>query len=125
MGFVIMRTVISALCLSAIFASPAVAQCYGDAAAAFGCGVPRPNEAYLETFGDSRGNEVIPEYYGNSRPISANDLFTTQETIGFYRNLYRGWRGNYWSEQTFRNSMNRQAQPLRRFGNTPAIGPRF
>ena len=127
-----MRTLLSALylsalalCLSAIQASPAFAQCYGDAANAFGCGVSRPNEASLESFGDSRSNQVMPDYYGDSRPISASELFSQQETMSYYRRLYRGWRGNTWSETALRNSMNSQSQPLRQFGRFPAARARF
>jgi hypothetical protein len=119
-----MRTVLSALCLSILSAGSAFAQCYGDAAEAFGCGVSRSNEAALESFGES-GNEVLPNYHGNSRTISASELFSHEETLNYYRRLYRGYRGNNWSEAAFRNSMNSQAQPLRRFRNTPPTGPRF
>jgi hypothetical protein len=118
-----MRTLLSALCLSIVFASPVFAECYGDAAEAFGCGVPRSNDSSLESFGDSR-DEVLPDYYGNARPISASDLFSHQEMVSFYRRIYRG-RTNNWSEATFRNSMNRQSGPLRRFTNTPSVAPRF
>jgi len=119
-----MRTILSALCLSVVIVSPALAQCYGDAADAFGCGVSRPSQASLESFGDSR-NEVVPDYYGDSRPVSVSELFSQQETMNYYRRLYRGWRGNNWSESALRNSMNSQSQPLRRFGNTPSAAPRF
>jgi hypothetical protein len=119
-----MKTLLCALALSGIFVSPAFAQCYGDAAEAFGCGVSRSDEANLESFGDSK-NEVVPDYYGNSRPISASELFSHEETMNYYRRLYRGWRGNNWSESALRNSMNSQSQPLRRFSNMPATGPRF
>jgi hypothetical protein len=119
-----MKTLLCALTLSVVFTSSAYAQCYGDAADAFGCGVSRPNEATLESFGDSR-NEVVPDYYGNSRPISASELFSEQETLNYYRRLYRGWRGNNWSESALRNSMNSQSRPLRPIGNTPSVGPRF
>ena len=119
-----MRTLLCALSLSDIFVSPALAQCYGDAADAFGCGVSRPSEASLESFGDSR-NDVVPDYYGNSRAISTSELFSQEETMNYYRRLYRGWRGNNWSESALRNSMNSQSQPLRRSNNIPAIGPRF
>ena len=123
MGSRIMRTVLGALCLSFVFASSAMAQCYGDAAAAFGCGVPAAKEDTLESFGDSR-NEVAPDYYGNSRYITANDLFSHQETINQYKRIYLG-RGNRWSEQAFRNSLDRSAQPIRTWGNRQLTRPRF
>jgi hypothetical protein len=118
-----MRSLLAALCTTLCFASTSFAQCYGDAAAAFGCGVSRGQEDTLESFGDSR-NQVIPDY-GYSRPISAADIFSTQETVGFYRRIYTGWRNNRWSEQAFRNSMNAGSQPIRAFGNIPFTRPQF
>lgn len=118
-----MRTILGALCLSFVFASSAMAQCYGDAAEAFGCGVSTANEDTLESFGDSR-NEVVPDYHGNSRPITASDLFSHQETMNHYKRVYMG-RGNRWSEQAFRNSVNRSAQPLRAWGSRSLTRPRF
>lgn len=119
-----MKALLCALSFSVVVASPAFAQCYGDAAKAFGCGVSSATEASLESFGDSK-NEVLPDYYGNSRPISASELFSHQETMNYYRRLYRGWRGNNWSESALRNSMNSQSQPLRRSGGMPTTSPRF
>jgi hypothetical protein len=118
-----MKTVLGALCLSFVFASSAMAQCYGDAAAAFGCGVSAPNEDTLESFGDSR-NEVAPDYYGNSRQLTASDLFSHQETMNHYKRIYMG-RSNQWSEQALRNSVNRSAQPIRTWGNRQLTRPRF
>jgi hypothetical protein len=119
-----MRSLLGALSLCVVFASSAYAQCYGDAAEAFGCGISRPNEATLESFGDSR-NEVLPDYYGSSRPISVHDLFSQQETINFYRRIYRGGRSTTGAEQALRRSMNSQSQPIRSFGNLPFTQPRF
>jgi hypothetical protein len=118
-----MKTIIAATALSLVCASSAFAQCYGDAAQAFGCGVSRAQEATLESFGTSK-NDVVPDY-GYARPVRADDLFSHEETINAYRRLYNGWRGNNWSEQSFRNSMNRGSQPLRSFGNLPLSRPRF
>lgn len=120
-----MKTIFAVTAISLMCASSAVAECYGDAAQAFGCGVSRNQEATLESFGNSR-NEVVPDYgYGYARQISAEDLFSHQHTLQAYRRLYNGWRGNRWSEQAFRNSMNRGTQPVRSFGNLPFAGPRF
>ncbi|MEY4667311.1 MAG: hypothetical protein RL518_10 [Pseudomonadota bacterium] len=119
-----MRSLLGALCLCIAFSSSAAAQCYGDAAEAFGCGGSRASQGTLESFGDSR-DEVLPDYYGNSRPVSAQELFSYQETMNFYRRLYRGGRGYGWSDQAFRRSMNSQSQPIRQFGNLPFAQPRF
>jgi len=118
-----MKSIVAAIVISLVCASSAFAECYGDAAQSFGCNISRGNEDSLESFGDSR-NQVVPDY-GYARSISANDLFTQQETINFYRRAYTGWRGNRWSEQTFRNSINRGTQPIRTFGNLPFARPRF
>lgn len=118
-----MRTILAAFCLSLCCATSSFAQCYGDAARAFGCSVSRGQEASLETFGESR-NQVVPDY-GYARSMSYNDLFSEQETRGYYRRIYNQWRNNRWSEQAFRDSMNYGAQPIRSFGNLPFARPRF
>lgn len=118
-----MRPLFALFFVTFCFASTSFAQCYGDAAAAFGCGIPRGQEDTLESFGDSR-NEVRPDY-GYSQQISASQLFSTQETVGFYRRLYTGWRNNRWSEQAFRDSMNFGARPIRSYGNVPFARPQF
>lgn len=118
-----MRTILAAVCLTLCCASNSFAQCYGEAASAFGCGVSRGQEDTLESFGSSR-NEVLPEY-GRTRAITAEDLFSHEQTIGFYRRIYTGWRNNRWSEQAFRDSMNFGARPVRSYGNLPFAGPRF
>jgi hypothetical protein len=119
-----MKMILSALSLSFIFASSALAQCYGDAAESFGCRVSAPNEDTLESFGDSR-TEVAPDYYGYSRQATANDLFSHQESMQRYKRIYSGWHGNRWSEQAFRNSVNRSAQPIRAWGSRQLTRPRF
>ena len=119
-----MKHILLALCLSIACASPVFAECYGDAAEAFGCGVSRPTEDSLESFGESRG-EVLPDSYANARQISASELFSHEETVNHYRQIYRSFRGSSWSEADFRNSMNRQSQPLRRFISRPMGAPRF
>jgi hypothetical protein len=121
-----MKTLLTATVLSFVCVSSAYAQCYGEAAQAFGCGISRGQESGLETFGDAK-NEVVPDYgYGYARHISAEDLFTHQERIHAYRRIYRGnARGNRWSEQAFRNSVTRGNQPVRTFGNLPFAAPRF
>jgi hypothetical protein len=118
-----MKTIIAAIALSLVCASSAFAQCYGDAAQAFGCGVSRAQEATLESFGNSKNN-IAPDY-GYARPVRADDLFSYEESINAYRRLYNRRRGNSWSEQSFRDSMNRGSQPLRSFGNLPLSRPRF
>jgi hypothetical protein len=119
-----MRTLLGAFCLSIVFASSAMAQCYGDAAEAFGCSVSATNQDTLESFGDTR-NEVAPDYYGNSRQLTAADLFSHDESMKRYKRIYMGGGVNRWSEQTFRDSMNRQAEPIRAFGNRALTRPRF
>lgn len=118
-----MKTILAVICLSVLCSSSASAQCYGEAAQAFGCGISRGQEDSLESFGDSR-NDVLPEH-GASRRFSVDDLFTTQEQMAMYRRIVLGGRTNRYVEGTFRNSMNSGARPIRRQGNLPFTGPRF
>ena len=53
-------------------ASSASAECYGDAANAFGCGISRRSEATLETFGSS-SNYVVPDY-GTPQRLTVDDV---------------------------------------------------
>ena len=119
-----MKAILSAITLSMVFTSTAFAQCYGDAAQAFGCGVSSPSQSTLESFGDSR-NDVVPNYYDDARPVRAGDLFSPQETLGFYRRLYQNGNGSNFSESAFRNSVNSQARPLRAFRRFPSAPIRY
>lgn len=103
--------------------STASAECYGDTAQAFGCGISRQSEASLETFGTS-GNYVVPDY-GTPRTLTVDDVYSPREDFQNFKRAVRGRRTNRWVEQTYNRSMMSSARPLRAFGNIRFLRPRF
>ena len=103
--------------------SSASAECYGDAAQAFGCGISRQSEATLETFGSST-NYVVPDY-GQARTLTVDDVYSPREDFQNFKRAVRARRTNRWVESTFNRSMSSSARPLRAFGNVRFLPPRF
>jgi hypothetical protein len=121
-----MRTIIFSLILTFATTSVANAQCYGDAANSFGCGVSQNSEDSLQQFGGNK-NQVLPVY--DSRGSYHDYAFSDRETRTFYRRAVRGrWPNNMnysWSQRTYINTMNASGNPVRTFGNLPWARPRF
>jgi hypothetical protein len=103
--------------------SSASAECYGDAAHAFGCGVSRRSEATLETFGSS-SNYVVPDY-GTPQGLTVDDVYSPREDFQNFKRAIRTRRSNRWVENTYNRSMQSTARPLRSFGNVRFLRPRF
>jgi hypothetical protein len=118
-----MRFLACSLVMLVTFTSNTQAECFGDAAQAFGCGVQRREESSLQSFGDSR-NEVIPDY-GTPRQISVDDLFTADEQAMMYRNiiLNRGVSGA--SNGALQRSVQGGSQPNRYLRGMPRVRPQF
>lgn len=118
---VFLACVSASVCASAwILASGisiASAQCYGDAAQAFGCGVSRASEGTLSRFGDEP-TEVLPDY-GTSRTMSVDDLFTPQEQRQMYKALVMRRGQLQRSNNTLYRTMEANQRPLRPSGNLP------
>lgn len=121
-----MRTLIITLALLVSISSSAQAQCYGDAATAFGCGAQKSSGDTLERFG-GKGNQVLPVY--DNQGSYHDYAFSDRETRMFYRRAVRGrWQYNMgypWSQRTYINTMNASGNPVRTFGNLPLTRPRF
>lgn len=107
--------------------SLAYGECYGDAAAAYGCGVPanpgsaRPGKpsARLEAFGTTDG-PVLPDtgYYNHNQ--GSIDVITPEERHRMMRNIVLGRGGSNRSKSAQMRAVNSAAQPLRRSGSMPA-----
>ena len=103
--------------------STASAECYGDAAQAFGCGISRRSEATLETFGSS-SNYVVPDY-GAQDTLTVDDVYSPRENFQNFKRAIRGRRTNRMVESTYNRSMMSTARPIRSFGNVRFLRPRF
>ena len=98
--------------------STAHAECFGEAAEAYGCGISAPREGTLQEFGSS-SKPVVP-YYGPQSNNPFDGLFSRQEQRHMLRgivlsNLARARFAN----QAFNRAVNSNAQPIRRQGNEP------
>jgi hypothetical protein len=109
----------SAISLSA-YIMPAAAECYGDAAAMYGCGAKPAAQApsrvgTLERFG---GNDapVLPDVGYQNQSGTASDVITAQESRKMLRSIVLGRSGSRYSQRTHIRAMNSSAQPLRRAG---------
>ncbi len=115
-----MRATTIALFVAALVASApaAQAQCFGETADAYGCGVSAPREGTLQSFGPSN-QVVIPAYnYGRPNQSVFDGLFTKQEQRSMLRHIViSNLSRSHMANQAFARSMNYNARALRRQGN--------
>jgi hypothetical protein len=117
------------LCLVLIFGAAlstlARAECYGDAAEAYGCGAPtatgtkrstRPAPS-LESFGGGDG-PVLPNLGYNQNPDS-EDVITPEERRRMMRSIVLGRGGASGSESAHQSAINNAGRPLRRASAMP------
>jgi hypothetical protein len=112
----------AALMLLALSSSltEASAECYGDAAAMYGCGAKQPAPATsrggtLERFGDNDA-PVLPDVGYRNQAGTASDVITPQESRKMLRGIVLGRNGARYSQRNQIRAMNSSAQPLRRAG---------
>lgn len=114
------------ICISSNLSS-AHAECYGEAAAAYGCGVPanpasvRPGRpsASLEVFG-STDEPVLPDTGYHDQNQSSTDVLTPEERHRMMRNIVLGRVSSSASRSAQTRAVNSAAQPLRRSGSLPS-----
>jgi hypothetical protein len=123
-----MRT-LSVLTLTILFLSAHVSsahgECYGEAAAAYGCGVPAGqtkstvtrSASGLERFGSNEG-PVLPDT-GNSNN-SSSDVITPEERHQMMRRIVLGRGTSSRSAAALNSAVNSAARPLRPIGSMPA-----
>ena len=120
-----MRSIIFSLIASLAlgFSSSASAQCFGDAAQAYGCGVSAPREGTLQTFGTA-GKPVVP-YYGPKGRSPFDGLFTPWEQRQMLRGIVMNnmTRARF-ANQAFQRSVNSNANPIR-LGTNSSVGVWF
>ena len=106
--------------------TPAHGECYGDAAAAYGCGVPAreaPNTSgrarpSLEQFGNTE-RPVLPDLGYYDQPSSSTDVITPEERHRMMRNIVLGKGGVYRSRRAHNSAIESAARPIRRSGSMP------
>ncbi|MFN4894367.1 MAG: hypothetical protein ACK5GN_12515 [Pseudomonadota bacterium] len=128
--------IILAALFSGVHASNALCECYGEAAAAYGCGAPvngapsngapskvgRPVPS-LERFGSDDG-PVLPDtghyYHGQGQNGGASDVITDEERQRMLRDIVLGRGGSARSNGALANAVDSAARPVRRSGAMPA-----
>jgi hypothetical protein len=114
-----------AVILGSTLVSSAYAECYGDAAEAYGCGTQgatgpkkasRP-PASLESFGSNDG-PVLPNL-GYNQDSESDDVITPEERRQMMRSIVLGRTGSSTSQADHQRAINSSARPLRRSGSMP------
>lgn len=93
-------------------AASAHAQCYGESAQAFGCGVDAGSSGDLQRFGASDTNAILPDY-GAEDGFSPDALFSDQERKKMYRKLIVKPSSSSGADSALQRSMNASSRPLR------------
>lgn len=109
-----------------VHVSSAQAECYGDAADAYGCGVPvqRPagkssrNGPSLERFGSDSG-PVLPDTGYSNQGQGSTDVITAEERHRMMRGIVLGRGGPTRSRSVHMQAVNSAGRPVRRSGAMP------
>jgi len=115
----------TSLTVGALAPLRAHAECYGDAAAMYGCGVQgsapsKRAEGTLEHFGDSRA-PVLPDVAYNQGSSISDDVITPQDRRRMLRSIVLGGRRSY-SQRSHLQAINNAGRPLRRSGGVNQAG---
>ena len=114
-----------AVVVGSTLSSSAYAECYGDAAEAYGCGAQgtsgpkraaRPPSS-LESFGSNDG-PVLPNL-GVNQNSDSDDVITPDERRQMMRSIVLGRTGSSASQADHQRAVNSSARPLRRAGSMP------
>jgi hypothetical protein len=124
-----MRT-ISIIVSSLIFASlsfltSAQAECYGDAAEAYGCGSTIKREGTLERFGGSDSRPIIIDNgnYGHTKRSPYDNLFTPEEERKMFKSVVLGAsKGNGMSNGYQNRSYRSNSRALRTYRGRRVAG---
>jgi hypothetical protein len=108
----------SVIFASSFFILTAEAECYGDAAEAYGCGSTMKREGTLERFGSSDSRPIIIDTgnYGHAKRSPYDDLFTPEEERRMFKSVVLGASktnglGNGYQNRSYRSN----ARALRTF----------
>jgi hypothetical protein len=120
MKALVYATLFACLGLGALAPSHAYAECYGDAAAMYGCGVQggapaKRAEGTLEYFGDSRA-PVLPDVAYNQGTSISDEVVTNQDRRRMLRSIILGGGRRPYSQRSHFQAINNSGRPLRRSG---------
>lgn len=114
--------------LLATTASSARAECYGDAAAMYGCApvqgaqaAPRSGAGNLERFGASEAPVLPDTRYRDPQGGTASDVITAEERRRMLRGIVLGNRRTY-SQGSHIQAVNASGRPVRRSGTVTQAG---
>jgi hypothetical protein len=112
--------------IGAVIPSHAYAECYGDAAAMYGCGVQggssaKRAEGTLEYFGDSRA-PVLPDVAYNQGSSISDEVITNQDRRRMLRSIILGGSRRPYSQRSHIQAINNSGRPLRRSGAVNQAG---
>jgi hypothetical protein len=127
-----MRAIVFATTLAVALisqASYANAECYGEAAEAFGCatkgGISRSagtSEGSLERFGGDSSSGVLPDTRGSGNNLkTASDIISVDESRRMLRSIVVGSRGSTYSRRSLISAVNASSRPIRRSQDMPAV----
>ena len=123
----IFAAIVLVLCTTSANVSTARAECYGEAATAYGCGVPANtgvnmagrSAPSLEAFGSTEA-PVLPDTGYYNQPQGSTDVITPEEQHRMMRNIVLGKGGSNPARSAQMRAVNSAAQPIRRSGSFPA-----
>lgn len=113
--------IFTALIATASLSTQAHAECYGDAAAMYGCGAAggssaKSTEGSLEYFGDSRA-PVLPNVAYDQPESLSDQVVTNQDRRRMLRSIILGSNRRPYSQRTYIQALNNSGRPLRRSGS--------
>lgn len=105
--------VVTVAALALGFSGSAQAQCFGETAAAYGCGVSVAQEGSLTSFG-APGQAILPRY-AQQKGSPFDGLFTPRENRDMLRNIVVGnLSGSRSASAAFNRAVNANARPVRK-----------
>ena len=125
MKALIWSVLFSSLTIGAVVPVQAHAECYGDAAAMYGCGAQgkaggKRAEGTLEYFGDSRA-PVLPDVAYNQGSSISDEVVTPMDRRRILRSVVLGNRRSL-SERSHMQMLNSSGRPVRRSGAVNQAG---
>lgn len=128
MKAIIQATFTASLLIASGIPLCAQAECYGDAAAMYGCapqagasGASR--EGSLEAFGDARA-PVLPDVRGSANSSSIDDVVTPMDRRRILRSVVLGSGRRQFSQRSHYQAINNAGRPLRVSGSVSGAGRR-
>jgi hypothetical protein len=126
MKTIVWSVLLTSLTVGALAPLRAHAECYGDAAAMYGCGAqgasqPKRAEGTLEHFGDSRA-PVLPDVAYNQGSSVSDEVVTPQDRRRILRSVVLGGGRRPYSNRSHIQAINNSGRSLRTIGSVSQFG---